>query len=126
MPRAIALLARLALALTLGWAAVAKLRDQPGTARGFRALGLPMPYRLALAVPIVEALVAAALLMVPALGATAALTLLAVFSTLVAVWLRQDRSVTCACFGSGGSPLSWRHLARNALLGGLCVVALLG
>ena len=60
-------------------------------------------------------------------AAVGALALLAAFSWLIVVHLRRGDGVPCACFGSASSarPVSWWHLARNVVLAGLAVVALL-
>lgn len=88
---------------------------------------LSVPAWLARPVPLAE-LVVGALLAVgiarpwPAL---AALVLLAVFSALIAAHLAAGQHPPCACFGAwSAKPLSWRHLARNAVLAALAVVAL--
>jgi hypothetical protein len=52
--------------------------------------------------------------------------ILLVFSVLLAMRLAQGRRPPCACFGSwSAQPLSWRHLARNAALIVLALVAAL-
>lgn len=120
----VAFLVAVALAATFGMAAGAKLADRPATARGFRALGLPSPYPLAVLVPLMEAVLAGLLLIMPNVGAGAAVVLLALFSALIAGRLAQGVHAPCACFGGSGGPLSWRHLVRNAglLLAALIVV----
>ena len=60
------------------------------------------------------------------MGASIALLLLAVFSALLGSRLAAGVKAPCACFGSSGGPLSWRHLVRNGVLALLCVVVLLG
>ena len=116
--------AAVALAAVFTVAAVAKVRDPAGTARGFRALGVPRPWPAARAVPAVEAAVAAALLVVPAVGGTAALTLLAAFSVFLGSRLRAGVTAPCRCFGGrGGHGLSWADLGRNLWLAGAAVVA---
>jgi hypothetical protein len=118
----VAFLVAVALATIFGMAAAAKLADRPATARGFRALGLPSPYPLAVLVPFIEMGLAGLLVIVPNVGAGAAVVLLALFSALIAGRLAQGLHAPCACFGGSGGPLSWRHLVRNA---GLLFAALI-
>jgi hypothetical protein len=57
--------------------------------------------------------------------ASAVLAVLAMFTVLLALRLAQGRHPPCACFGSwSATPLSWKHLARNAVLMALAVVAI--
>jgi hypothetical protein len=59
--------------------------------------------------------------------AVALLALLAAFSALIVLRLREGRRPPCACFGSwSAQPLGWQHLARNAVLAALAVVAIAG
>ena len=113
------------LAVTFAWAGAAKLGQPAETAAGFAGLGLARPAALARAVPVVELALAVTLLAVPAVGAAAALALLAGFSAVLARALRRGVEVPCACFGSpGGLPLSRFDLARNGLLAALAALAL--
>lgn len=113
------------LAVTFAWAGAAKLGRPADAAAGFGALGLRRPEALAKGVPILELALAVALLAAPAAGAGVALVLLSGFTAVLVRALQRGVEVHCACFGSaGGPPLSWVELARNALLGGLAVLAL--
>jgi len=115
--------AALLLALVFFVAAVAKLRDRPGTARAFAGLGLPA--RAAIAAPVMELVLVAGLVLVPGWAAAAALALLAAFTTFLARAVRAGVVVPCNCFGSARrAPVSWVELLRNALLAVLAVVAL--
>lgn len=74
---------------------------------------------VARAVSILEA-AAGGLLVVPAtavLGCVLALTLLAAFTTGIAIVVRRGTAASCLCFGTSERPYSARHLVRNALLG---------
>ncbi|MBW3615212.1 MAG: methylamine utilization protein MauE [Actinobacteria bacterium] len=116
--------AALALAGLLAWAAVAKLRRRRPTAESFLALGLPQPRALALAVPLVEAAVAAGLVLRPRVGAWPALALLVAFSAVIVRALAAGAGVPCACFGSTTErPVSARELVRNAVLAAFAVLA---
>ena len=116
-PDGLAYTAAAALAVVLAVAAGAKWRDPAGTARGFRALGVPRPWPAARIVPAVEASTALALITVPAVGATAAMALLAGFSVFLAARVRAGVTASCRCFGGrAGHDLSWADLVRNAWL----------
>lgn len=119
-------LAALLLAAVFVAAAVAKLRDPAGTTRTFRALRLPAPRRLARLVPVTELLIAGVLVARPWIGGLAALAALVAFSVLLAGEVRNGSGVSCGCFGTTSSaPISAVELVRNALLGGLAVLAAL-
>ena len=112
------------LAATFAWAGAAKLGRPAETAAGFAALGLGRPGAPAKIVPAVELVLAVSLLAAPAVGAAAALVLLAAFSGVLLRALGRGVAVPCACFGqAGGPPLSSVDLVRNGLLGGLAVLA---
>lgn len=102
----------------------AKIAAGPAWREQARGLGVP-----AVTIPLVPGIEIAlgALLCVqldrpvPALMAVA---MLVVFSGLLSLRLAQGRRPPCACFGSwSAEPLSWRHLARNAALIALAVIA---
>lgn len=110
---------------TFAWAGAAKLGRTAEVAAGFAALGLRLPGALARGVPVVELVLAVALLAAPAAGGAAALGLLAGFSTVLVRALRRGVEVPCACFGQvAGPPLSWFDVVRNALLAALALLAL--
>jgi hypothetical protein len=76
------------------------------------------------AVPAVELVVAATLLVRPDFGGVAALVLLAVFTGVVFRALVAGVDTGCGCFGSAsGDSVGPRDLVRNALLAALAVVA---
>jgi hypothetical protein len=60
---------------------------------------------------------------VGAAGFVLAAGLLAVFAYAITAVVRRKQSVPCRCFGASSTPLSVRHILRNAAL---IVVALLG
>jgi len=119
--------AALILAAVLIWAAVAKLRTQPQTAKDFSSLGLQNPQTLARVVPVVELLVATLLVLQRQWGGVAATSLIVAFSTIIYRVLRNPAefaAASCACFGgSSHATLSWRSMARNGVLLLLAVVA---
>ena len=62
----------------------------------------------------------------PLVASIAGVMLLA-FSALLALRLAKGQHPPCACFGSwSAKPLSWKHLARNAALLAIAVVAIVG
>ena len=110
-------LAGLVLAAVLAVAGVAKLRRREATAQAFAALGLRRPATLARAIPIAELAVAAGLVLVPPIGAYAAIALLVAFSLVVVRALRHHVKAPCGCFGAAhDAPISGVELLRNALL----------
>jgi peroxiredoxin len=128
----ILVLSRLLLAAVFAIAAVAKLGRRAETESTLGAFGVGLGSRrpLAIALPLVELTIAAALL--PAASApyagVAAFGLLAVFTVAVARVLRRGEQVDCNCFGSlGASRISGWTLARNlALLIPAGIVAVAG
>jgi peroxiredoxin len=128
----ILVLARLFLAAVFAIAAVAKLDRRTETESTLGAFGIGLGPRrpLAIALPLVELAIAAALL--PAASApyagVVAFGLLAAFTVAVARVLRRGEQVDCNCFGSlGSSPVSGWTLARNlALLVPAGIVAVAG
>jgi uncharacterized membrane protein YphA (DoxX/SURF4 family) len=118
-------LAACTLATMFAWAGLSKFRSPVRTASTFRALGLPAPATLARAVPATEFAIAAALVTVTPAGATAALTALAFFTTVLVGRLRAGSQVSCGCFGTATDrPISFVEPLRNALLAALAVTAL--
>ncbi len=122
----------LALAALFGAAALHKLcaREQwPAIVRQYRLLPVPLAGPVALVVPFIEALAAAALLWARTrgAGALAVAALLVVYAVAIAINLRRGRrSIDCGCFGAqrrqGIAP--WM-IARNLVLAALALVLLL-
>jgi len=115
----------LLLAAVFAWAGLAKAGRRRETATSFTAFGLPAVRTLALIVPLAEVAVAAALVAVPPVGASAALALLAVFTAVIIRALATGVTVPCACFGSSetGRAVSSLDLVRNAFLAAAAVLA---
>jgi uncharacterized membrane protein YphA (DoxX/SURF4 family) len=120
----IALVVRLALALVFTTAALGKLADRPGARRALTAFGVPWrpAGALAVALPLAELGIAAAL--VPAATARAAalcaLALIAAFCFGIVRAMRRGERPDCHCFGQlHSAPAGPRTLARNAALGAL-------
>jgi hypothetical protein len=119
-----ATVAAVALAAVLAWAAVAKVVRRRPTIEAFTAMGLPAPAGLAVAVPLVEGGTALALLARPAVGAVAALVLLAIFTVVIVNLLVSGRAVGCGCFGSVRSdPVGPSDILRNGMLAALAALA---
>jgi peroxiredoxin len=119
------LIARFALAAIFMVAGVAKLLDRAGSRAAIAGFGVPKSFAspLSIALPIIELLVAIAL--IPAASslwaAWAALLLLAVFIAGIAGVMIRGREAECHCFGQlHSSRVGFATLARNI---GLAVVA---
>jgi uncharacterized membrane protein YphA (DoxX/SURF4 family) len=105
-------------------AGAAKLARPGPTASSFVALGVPAARATARAVPVVELLVAVALLTVPRAGAISALVLLVPFTAVLARAVRRGSDTPCNCFGSArAESVSAVDVVRNVLLGALALVA---
>jgi len=107
--------------LVAGGAKIAAGPSWPAQARALGAPAAVIPF-----VPWTEIIVGALLCaqLVKPLPALIATMLLLAFSALLALRLSSGQHPPCACFGSwSAKPLSWRHLARNAALLVVAVVA---
>ncbi|MCC7103592.1 MAG: redoxin domain-containing protein [Chloroflexi bacterium] len=115
------LVARLFLAVTFAVAALAKLRSPASTREAMAEFGIPaaLAGSAAVAVPLVELAVAAALVFVPTAwyGAVAAVALLTVFVLAMLVNLARGRRPDCRCFGEVTSqPIGLKTVLRNVIL----------
>ena len=120
----IAIIASIIVGVAFLAAGGAKIAAGPAWPTQARALGTPavlIPF-----VPWLEIVIGALLCAQvgrPIVAAVAAAMLLA-FSGLLVLRLAQGRRPPCACFGSwSAKPLSWRHVARNAVLLAAAIVA---
>lgn len=122
--------ARLVLALVLGWAAVAKLRSLEefvGVVGNYRLLLEFLVRPVAYLLPPVELVLAVGLIVpatqTPAAVATAAL--LVVFALAMIVNIKRGRTqIDCGCFASSLKQyLSWTLVARNLVLVALAALA---
>ena len=105
-----------------GGSKIAAGASWPAQARGLGAPGWTIPI-----VPWVEIAVGALLIAqaVPPWPAVAALVMLVGFTALIVNSLAHGRRPPCACFGAwSAKPVGPGHLARNAVLIVLAVVAL--
>lgn len=114
----------LALAAVFGVAAVAKLTDRGGLRRAIADFGLPARITASAGRLLItcEFATALALAVRPWArgGALAALGLLMVFSTAIAVNVSRGRTPACHCFGGlQAAAVGWSALARNGLLAAL-------
>lgn len=117
--------APVALACVLAAAGGLKLADPVATGDAYADLGLPAPRVAAVALPVLELLVAALLVAAPVAGALAALVLLLGFSAFLAWHLLRGTEAPCNCFGQARArPISGRDLVRNAVLGAVALVVL--
>jgi thiol-disulfide isomerase/thioredoxin len=124
----IALIARFVLAGAFLAAGGAKLVDLKGTRRAVVAFGAPERTAGALAIALPLAELAVAGLLMPAstalYGTLGVLVLLAIFTAAISSNLARGRAPECHCFGQlHSAPVSWRTLARNALLMGIAAFA---
>jgi len=116
----------LVLAALFAWAGAAKLADRRRTATTFAAFGLPAPRLLSTVVPLAELALAAALVVVPRLGALAALVLLVAFTIILLRALARGVQVGCACFGSArAEPVSSVEVLRNVFMAAAAGIVLL-
>lgn len=120
----IAIIASIIVGVAFLAAGGAKIAAGPAWPTQARALGTPavlIPF-----VPWLEIVIGALLCAQvgrPIVAAIAAAMLLA-FSGLLVLRLAEGRRPPCACFGSwSAKPLSWRHVARNAVLLAAAIVA---
>jgi peroxiredoxin len=116
----IIVLLRIALSAIFSVAGVTKLIDPRGTRDAVKNFGAPEPLApaLAIALPIVELLIAAGLLVASttSVSSLAALLVLALFIVAIGVNLARGHTHDCHCFGQLYSrPLGWPTLARNVV-----------
>lgn len=120
----VASIAASVLAAVFGWAALAKAVRHRPTVDAFAALGLPRPELLAVGVPVIEVVVAAALLARPAVGGALALALLAAFTLVVVRGVLSGTSNGCGCFGARRvEPVGPADVVRNGLLAAFAALA---
>lgn len=107
-------------------AAVSKLRDLLVVEQQFEAMGLRRPYLMARLVPGSEIGIAALLVLDPPVGAAVAFVALVAMTVVLLRLLRSGVTTYCACFGAASTTaaLSWREIARNAVLIAMAVLAL--
>jgi Methylamine utilisation protein MauE len=126
---ALSLACRIALAAVLAVAAIAKVADRRAMPSRLREMGVVPPWFsvfLAVALPIVELAVAAALVLAreSALPALVALSLIVAFSAFLLA--TRSRAVPCACFGNvrpGRAADTPEAIMRNGILLALAVLA---
>lgn len=113
----------LMIALIYGTAAVSKVmawQELPGVVGNFRILPAALVPAFSVALPIIEALIAAALLIDATrhIAACAAALLFMIFAAALAVNLRRGRlQIDCGCFRSDlKQPISLALVLRNLLL----------
>lgn len=123
------LVVRAALVLLFASAAAHKLRDRSafaGVLHAYRLVPAALVPAVAMAVAVLELLVAAALAGGHRLGPAGALALLGLYSLALAVNLaRGRRTIDCGCGALGArQPISEWLLVRNALLAGAAAALL--
>jgi uncharacterized membrane protein YphA (DoxX/SURF4 family) len=124
--------AQIVVGVLLAWAALAKLGDIPALARDihqFRLLPIAGENLLAMVLPWIELTAALSLLLGirSRAGAVVAASLMAVFTTTVALALVRGLSIECGCFGTASA---WRigtaKLFENLAILAVAAVAILG
>jgi hypothetical protein len=121
--------ARVTVAVTLVYAAVAKLHEAGRLPTQMRAFGVPAGLSIATAVivPVVELTFGLSLVAFPysPLPAYAAIAVLALFTGAVVANLASGQPKPCPCFGAVAveRPVSPRTLVRNAWLLALAIIA---
>jgi uncharacterized membrane protein YphA (DoxX/SURF4 family) len=122
MKAAFALVLRLALGGLLAVAGVLKLRAPVAFATeiaNYQLLPAVAPY-LAATLPVLELVIAAALVVAPRAwrraAALGALGLFAAFTVAVGSAFFRRINIDCGCFGTGGGPITALTLARNVAL----------
>ena len=114
-------MARFALAAVFSVAGLAKLLDLTGSRAAITSFGLPkmLAAPLGVALPVIELLVAIALIPAPSAswGALGALILLGLFVVGIAGVMIRGREAECHCFGQlHSSRVGWTTLGRNSVL----------
>ena len=122
----------LAAGIVLTFGALAKLRDWPAfreAVAAYRLLPDPLVPIVALALPALEALAGAALLVedLRVAGAYVAIAVVGVATVAVAINVQRGRTnIDCGCGGvEGKQRLSWSLVARNGVLVGALAAATL-
>lgn len=121
------LLIRLVLFGVFAVAGAAKILDLKGSEKAVKAFGVPdsVAKPLGILLPIAELAFAFCLLFTSYswIGSIGALVLLAAFISGMLWQLRQGNAPDCHCFGQIHSePVSWKSIARNALIALLAIV----
>ena len=128
----VALIARLALAVTFVVSAFAKVRDADGARQAVRDFGVPAGIAPLVASSLAPLEIASAALLLTTgtavtAGAVLALALLAAFTIGIVANLLRGKRVDCHCFGAmSKKPLSWWSVARNGVMMALAVLVLAG
>lgn len=124
MTDGLAYFAAFALAVVFGYSAIAKFRDAHPTRRALTKAGIPGSSVIAKLLPAFEVVIAALLLVRPAVGAFAALALLSVFTGFIGFLIARKIDVSCGCFGANATKsVSVVDLVRNAFLVALAGIA---
>jgi hypothetical protein len=128
----VALIARVALAATFIFSAVAKIRDTDGARQAVKDFGVPAGVAPLVAMSLAPLELASAVLLLTTdlavtVGAVLAIVLLAAFTAGIVVNLLRGKRVECHCFGAMSTkPLSWWSVVRNVVLMALAALTLGG
>ncbi|WP_191093770.1 peroxiredoxin family protein [Nocardia colli] len=124
-------ISRLVVGVLFGLSAVGKLADPVGARKAVGEFGVPIRWVPAVGwgLPVLEGLVAVAVLVPWAVlpGAVLAVLLLVVFTLAVARLLKRGERPACSCFGAvSAEPIGARTLVRNGVLLVLALVVAWG
>lgn len=129
-PEVILWVVRCVLGTSFALSGAAKLRDLPGFVRGaedYQVLPRPIVQILASALPFIELMLGAALIIdiAPRSAALGAIVLLSIFAAVVLINLVRGRRIPCFCSGAASRQIiGWATVARIfALLVAACLVA---
>jgi thiol-disulfide isomerase/thioredoxin len=123
----LATVSRLVLLLVFAFAGVAKLRNLASFRQTLLDFGLPasLTHPLAVALPVIELSIAAALVLSGSVGGVLALLLLLVLSGAIQANLLLGRRPNCHCFGQlGPAPIGVSSIVRNAALAIMAAVVI--
>ncbi len=114
---------RVLLGVVLVIAGVTKLSVRNWGRDTAHALGLP--FAVTAPTPVVELLIGAGLITGLRLMPEAALGLLLLYTGVLLVQISKPDAPPCACFGRAATPITWRTVARNAVLLVMAIVNVL-
>jgi hypothetical protein len=105
------------------WSGLAKLRDPSAAVAAIASAGRPLPPTAVRAVGVIELLIGATALVLPAWPAAVGVaTLYALFAVfLVRLLTGPAAAETCGCAGSLEVPPSWLHVAMNLVAAGVAL-----
>jgi hypothetical protein len=113
----------LAAVVLLAVSSLVKLRRPETAMNALRELGVPRPDLVVRGGAVAELIVAAAMVVMPEVGAPAGAVLFLGFSAFVAAQVRHGSTRSCGCLGAAELPPTLAHVALTVALAGVCVAA---